>query len=133
MFCGPHLYPIFTTFIAYFRRNKIPKNTRLPILEDLLIHIVNKLNPICYSLYETKLFSAAFSLAFHGFFRVGEIVLTKSCQAHQTISLDHLKFSKQGDVNFIIITIPFSKNDQRGLGATELFASICPVKLLKEF
>jgi len=119
------------------RRNKIPKDTRLPISEDLLINIVNKLNLICYSLYETKLFSAAFSLAFHGFFRVGEIVLTKSCQAHQTISLDHLKFSNQGEVNFIIITIPFSKNDQRGLGATvriqETKTSICPVKLLKEF
>ncbi|VDI39174.1 Hypothetical predicted protein [Mytilus galloprovincialis] len=47
------------------------KDTRLPITRDILEKLLRSLAVICKNGYETKLFMASFSLAFHGFMRVG--------------------------------------------------------------
>ena len=118
------------------RLNK-PKDTRMPITEDLLLRIVNNLPNICVSLYEANLFSTAFSIAFHGFFRVGEIVLSKRWQAHQIVGIEHVKFHSRDNTEFIKIVIPYSKTDQYGQGVTikidETKNKVCPVQLLKTF
>ena len=54
------------------KRLKKSSDTRLPITEDLLCRIVDNLPNVCSSKYEADMFSSAFSLAFHGFLRVGE-------------------------------------------------------------
>ncbi|VDI23898.1 Hypothetical predicted protein [Mytilus galloprovincialis] len=51
------------------------KDTRLPITRDILEKLLRSLAVICKNGYETKLFMASFSLAFHGFMRVGEITV----------------------------------------------------------
>ncbi len=57
-----------------FRRLR-PKqpDSRLPITLPMLHRILDSLIRICYSQYEVLCFQAAFTLAFFGFMRVGEI------------------------------------------------------------
>jgi hypothetical protein len=43
----------------------------------MLNKILKRLPMVCSSPYEALLFAAAFSMACHGFLRVGEIVFTK--------------------------------------------------------
>ena len=99
------------------RLNK-PKDTRMLITEDLHMRIIDNLPNICTTLYETSLFSSAFSIAFHVFFRVGEIVLSKRWQAHQIIAIDHVRIHSSDNTEFIKIVIPYSKTDHYGQGAT---------------
>ena len=75
------------------KRSKIVKDIRLPITLDLLNRIINQLPVICCSGCESTLFAAAISVAYHGFFRVGEIAFTKPGQFHQILGLQ--------DVNII--------------------------------
>ena len=118
------------------RLNK-PGDTRLPITEELLFRIIDKLPNICSSTFETHLFSSAFSLAYYGFFRVGELVLSKKWQAHQVVAIHNVTFAPQGGKEIIRIIVPFSKTDQYGQGATieiaETGSKICPVFLLKNY
>jgi hypothetical protein len=58
----------------------------------------------------------AFTFAFHGFLRVGEIVYTKPGPAHQIIGLQDVTFVKVGDLQSIKVLINHSKNDQIGKG-----------------
>ena len=51
------------------KRSKIVKDIRLPITLDLLNIIINQLPVICCSGYESTLFAAAISVAYHGFFQ----------------------------------------------------------------
>ena len=51
-------------------------DTRLPISRELLSRIISVLPSICSSIHESRLFSAAFSLAFHGLFKAGESSVT---------------------------------------------------------
>jgi hypothetical protein len=119
------------------KRLKKPSDSRLPITEELLDRIICNLPNVCTSFYEADLFSSAFSVAFHGLLRVGEIVLSKSWQKHQVIVIEHVRFDVASNKQEIVrITIPFSKTDQYGYGATveikENKSSICPVYLLKK-
>lgn len=57
------------------RRARSSKDMRLPITSQLLNKIIDKLPSVCFSLYETWLFAAASSLAFHGFLRVRPIAV----------------------------------------------------------
>ena len=47
---------------------------RRPITVEILVDIIRILPQICNSIYEAKLFSAVFVLAFRAFLRIGEIV-----------------------------------------------------------
>ena len=75
-----------------FQRLKQPSDSKLPITEELLDRIIRNLPNVCTSFYEADLFSSAFSVAFHGLLRVGEIVLRKSWQKHQVIGIEHESF-----------------------------------------
>jgi hypothetical protein len=49
------------------------KDVRLSITSEILDKILKRLPVVCSSHYEAWLFAAAFSMAYHGFLRVGEI------------------------------------------------------------
>jgi hypothetical protein len=55
------------------KRLKNRADTRLSITPDILQRIVSILPGICFNMYENKLFKAAFTLAYWGLLRVGEI------------------------------------------------------------
>lgn len=83
------------------KRSKIVKDIRLPITLDLLNRIINQLPVICCSGYESTLFAAAFSVAYHGFFRVGEIAFTKPGQSHQILGIQDVNIIRKGAQYFI--------------------------------
>ncbi|CAC5405676.1 unnamed protein product [Mytilus coruscus] len=89
------------------------------------------------SKFEADLFSSAFSLAYHGFLRIGKIVRSKKWQAHQVIAIENVTLSKRDHVEIAKIVIPFSKTDQCGhgscIGITETKLKDCPIYWLKSY
>ena len=63
----------------------------------MLVSLITVSPSVCNSQYETKLFKAAFSVAFHGLLRIGELAINNGCSRHVllisnlVISNDHLK------------------------------------------
>ena len=67
---------VIVKILEGFKRSRPSKDARLPmaISRDLLAKIIKVTPVVCItSIYESKLFSAAFSITFHGLFRIGEI------------------------------------------------------------
>jgi hypothetical protein len=58
------------------KRSKSPqKDSRLPITIELLVKILSVLPIVCSSHYESELFTAGYTLAYYGLFRVGELIV----------------------------------------------------------
>ncbi len=57
-----------------YRRVKPSQDCRTPIVFETLVLIIDQLNQICISPFEVSLFRAAYTMAFFGLFRVGELV-----------------------------------------------------------
>ena len=108
---------------------------RLPIDPHLLRKIIEILPSICRSTYESNLFSAAYSLAYFGFLRVGEIVAESNNRATHALSLSDVNLSSQNTV--IEMRIPHSKTDQLGKGTLismpAVNSIICPVRNIRLF
>lgn len=108
---------------------------RSPITFELLIQMRSKLRSICWSKFEARLFSAAFSLAFFGALRVGEVVLEqKRDGGSRGLLLQDVSMS-QSDLR---VHIRNSKTDQVGRGAVIRLSATgekgpCPVKDLKRY
>lgn len=69
--------------------------TRLPITISLLnaiIIIITKLPAVCANTYECQLFTASYCLAFFGFFRIGEITVTRVEYIETIVALKDLTF-----------------------------------------
>lgn len=57
-----------------FSRARVSKDNRAPITKKLLQEILEQVPSICDNEFESKLFSAIFTLAYFGLFRVSELV-----------------------------------------------------------
>ena len=108
---------------------------RRPISFELLTRMRMKLRSICWTKYEARLFSAAFSLAFFGALRVGEVVLEpiQGGGSRGLLLQDVLLSSSE-----VVLTIRSSKTDQLGRGAVIRLpatkeAGPCPVKDTSKF
>jgi hypothetical protein len=116
------------------KRLRHTADSRLPITKTILAGILRVLPCICRNDYECALFSAVFSLAFHGLFRVGELV------SHRT---SPTRVLQRGDVQLdrangsLNINIVYSKTDQLGNGTLLNIAgtgdSTCPFNHLQVF
>ncbi len=88
---------------------------------------------VCKSRSEAALFSVLFSIAYFGFFRVGELVVNKSWSHSHTILLSDIRIEKDS----LSINLRFSKTDQLGKGSTIFLSAVdsflCPVKFLKVY
>jgi len=107
--------------------------TRLPITHSILGSILLSLPSICINVYETRLFVAAYTLAFFAFLRVGELAAkTKVCYK-DVISISDVRM--QPDGNSFVLVIRNSKTDQLGFGTTLRICStgrsLCPVKSMR--
>lgn len=124
---------IVSKLLDGLRRLKGKADSRLPITEQILGRIVGALCNICSNTYESKLFTAAYTLAFFAFLRVGEIVLSKGNDSHSILGINDVRL----DNNQLTITIKSSKTDQLGKGTTIVLNSydscICPVKCMLSF
>lgn len=116
------------------RRSRVGKDIRLPITQPLLTKIVAKLHSVCFSTYEALLFKAAFTLAFHGFMRVGEITASSLCLS-RAVAVTDVNFDSSGKQLFV--NLRFSKTDQTGKGVLLTIKStnndICAVQNMKNY
>ena len=117
-----------------FRRQKAPgSDLRFPICKELLKKLVLVLPQVCKSKYEARLFQAAFTLAYHGLLRIGEIAISKGRENH-IISISDVSVSLEG----LRVRVPSSKTDQIGAGAMLSLKyqndhQICPGILVKQY
>ncbi|XP_077778984.1 integrase/recombinase xerD homolog [Podarcis muralis] len=108
---------------------------RRPITYDILTQIQKKLRAVCWSKYKARLFSAAYSLAFFGALRIGEVVCEGGPGSRQRgILLSDLTLSSTD----LIVQVRSSKTDQWGRGAfLRLLATQkrgpCPVRDTRRF
>ena len=99
-----------------YRRKSKTKDIRLSITSNILENILKVLPIVCTNNYEAKLFAAAFSVAFFGYFRVGELTEgRKQLQGH-AVQFKHLEISNKH--TFLKFSLQHSKADQRGKGET---------------
>lgn len=107
---------IIAKLLQGMKRLKHRPDTRLPITPQILIQLITSLPHICTNAYEAKLFSAAFSLAFFGFLRIGEIAMSSRKANHYVIGItDILVDNSKSNV---YLTLRYSKTDQSGKGVT---------------
>ena len=71
---------------------------------------------VCADNYEAKLFAAAFSVAFFGYFRVGKITEGRNQLVGHAVQFINLEISNKQ--TFLKFSLQHSKPDQRGKGET---------------
>nr|XP_033817352.1 uncharacterized protein LOC117368118 isoform X1 [Geotrypetes seraphini] len=106
-------------------------DARQPISHDLLTRLIVELPAVARSRYEVLLFTAAFSLAFFGAFRVGELLVHPAdTVGARGLLLRHVQC---GD-STVSLYLARSKTDQLGRGRTVVLNKIngvtCPVTAL---
>lgn len=112
-----------------------PRDCRLPITPNLLHRILSVIPVVCLNLYESSLFSAAFSLAFAAFLRVSELAVKNIKSVSNVLLMSDVDVNeKEGMVK---IVIRYSKTDQCGVGAVVIIrrtgSDLCAVTRLIEF
>ena len=118
-----------------FQRISPVKDTRAPVTLKMLLSFPLSLKNVTSSSYEALLFSTAFSVAFFGFLRVGEMVADSKTSDTSRIILISDVAILSGNIS---ITLRFSKTDQLGKSVTLVFypceqKQICPVSLIKRY
>ena len=126
---------VLKKMLTGFERTHKSKDTRLPVTPQLLKRIVEICPMICNSAFESLLFRAVFTLAFFGFFRVGELTANSKSSVIHALPFSGLKFTN--DKRNLEVYIPHSKTDQSGKGVTVSIAkvggSICPVQCMEAY
>ncbi|KAJ8319735.1 hypothetical protein KUTeg_002713 [Tegillarca granosa] len=126
---------IITKLLEGMKRLKHRPDTRLPITLDLLSQLINSLPHVCTNLYEAKLFSCAFSLAFFGFMRIGEFAQTNRQATNNVLQLDDVILDEIHER--VILRFRHSKTDQYGKGVTVEIPKTgkiyCPFMSLKHY
>lgn len=92
------------------RRLNKTTDSRLPICKHILEQLCNALPYLCSNIYETKLFTAAFKLAYYGMLRVSEFAHTSVILADRPLQLSDVALSPTE----VLITIRQSKTSQSG-------------------
>ncbi|KAM9296619.1 uncharacterized protein PAF06_017531 [Gastrophryne carolinensis] len=116
-----------------WRKEHRTADNRRPFSWGLLGGIFSVLPLVCESGFEVSLFRAAFSLAFFGALRVGELV-SPSKRVPGGLGFDDTVTSDEG----VVIRIRRSKTDQRGRGVSMFLGRLrqcdsCPVATIEEF
>lgn len=93
-------------------------DSRLPITEQILRRVVGALGYICSSTYESRMFSAAYTLAVYAFLK-GELVLSEGNNVHSVLCINDIRME---DTQLTVV-LKSSKTDQIGKGVTIFFRS----------
>ncbi|XP_041438195.1 uncharacterized protein LOC121400005 isoform X1 [Xenopus laevis] len=115
------------------RRGQQRKDTRRPITLSILEGLFGQLDKVCASDYEVALFQFAFSLAFFGAFRIGELVSTKKSE-EGGVQFRHVELCG-GELQVRIFE---SKTDKGGKGLLARLHSVagcrlCPVRCFANY
>lgn len=124
---------IVTKILEGCRRIRVTYDKRAPLTWNVLLEICDKLPLVCYDMYEAKLFSALFTLAYFGLFRVSE--LTVSTPLQTTLQSSDVSFCRSNQV--VVIRLWHYKTNQKGkpvfIKLPDQKGGICPVRKLREF
>lgn len=108
---------------------------RKPLSFEILSSIIHLMPTICKSTYEATLFSAIFSTAFFGYFRMGELVHNSLQDPGHAIQYGDVTYLAHN--NTVHIFLRHSKTDQEGKGSsislTPTLLPICPVRIVQSF
>lgn len=134
-YVDPTQHFIISKMLEGFRRSKYSGDSRLPMSPTLLQRICGKLPAVCSNNYEVKLFRAAYTLAFFGFMRVGELAWSRGMSYWSVLQLEDINIDRKQ--NELSIQIRQSKTDQHKEGTIIQLSSnttaICPVVAMLEF
>ncbi|KAM4771011.1 uncharacterized protein WCC33_002809 [Rhinophrynus dorsalis] len=116
-----------------FRRGVLVRDSRRPVSFPLLVRLLGGLSSVCFSDFECRLFRVAFSFAFFGALRVGELVSGSRYSGGGLQALDVVL-----EVESVRFLVRRSKTDQDGRGfSVSLFGNpgclSCPVSAAREF
>ena len=105
-------------------------DVRYPITMDILLKLPNALQFVCNSIYESTMFTAAFSLSFFGLLRVGEVTFSRLSNVSKIIQNTDVTFTPSA--REVQIRIRYPKSDQYGKYVPICIeeadkATICPV------
>lgn len=121
-----------------FRRSFKKSDARLPITPSILSKILATLPRVCINAYELKLFTSAYTLAFWGLFRIGELVVDSSNNsnaAHSVLLRSDVCLSE--DNTKLSVHLRMSKTDQYGKGTSINIPrsqnTICAVSKMVDF
>lgn len=110
-------------------------DSRRPITFEVLAGLTDHLPGVCKSHYEAVMFQAAFTLAFFGALRVGEIVANSKVEAtNHPLDVQDISVGQAG----VTVSIRRSKTDQKARGARFQLAPLqglgpCPWRACKAF
>lgn len=126
---------LITKLLQGMKRLNQKSDRRLPITKNMLEKIILILPCTCTNSYEADLFAAAFSLAFHGLFRVGELTVHSRIPNNTVLKRENLTLDPVKQL--LLINIQHSKTDQVGKGTIlqleKLEGAICPFKLVEKY
>ena len=123
--------------LSGFSKEGRNKDTRQPITGNTLHSILNVLHLVCSSSYETKLFIAAYTSAFFGFFRVSELVPNSAADtSNRSLSINDVNITD--NAASMHVTLRYSKTDQAGIGTCIQIKAIpnsplCPVAAMVNY
>ena len=75
---------------------------RKPITLTILIKLTEALNKVCFSVYESVLFSCAFLIAFFGYLRVGEIAMSYLNSNH-IVKISDVAFDSKAEIIVLLV------------------------------
>ena len=121
---------------GFRRKNPNKADLRQPITLQMLRKIMSSLDMVCFSHFEAVAFKAAFSIAFFGFMRVGELAAESLNNVQDSVlSLEDINlFIDRG----IQVTFRHAKNNQRGPPQVIWIPHIpndplCPVRAMHDY
>ena len=117
------------------RRTGRSADARLPITLQLLSEVVRVLSSICSNSYETKLFRAAYILAFFGFLRIGEFTFSTGNSVHTILQVTDVQFEANYSKVFVHIRMSKCDQDRKGvsLAIDKSKGILCPVASLIDY
>ena len=118
-----------------YRRLNPSKDTRMPITLDILTKIWVILEKTCFSSYETTLFRAAYSLAFFGLFRAGELVWTSPGEPDRHLQTTDIQFIRiSNKLHCLKVQLRKSKTNQAGkpeiVTVHPVKSAVCPIQAM---
>lgn len=127
---------VIRKMIEGVKRDNVRNDIRSPITMSILSRIVDALNNVCTSQFESVMFKAAFQLAFFAFLRIGELSASSKCDlSGKALKITDVKIRHKGAssiASHLQVCIRSSKTDQRGKTCQLLLKKsthngLCPV------
>ncbi|XP_052235592.1 uncharacterized protein LOC127847607 [Dreissena polymorpha] len=111
-FYNPFSNFVVSKMLEGCKRLRQQQDLRVPISLGMLNRLVSVLPNVCFSKFETKLFTAVFYLAYFGLFRISELVVCSNNTKDRALCKQDITF--EGLNNAIIIRVRMSKTNQTG-------------------